>query len=62
MLITKTFLVIALHCLNLEYATSNNSDKLCEDKCGDGVCQEIVCMGQGCPCPESKVSCPKDCH
>lgn len=35
--------------------------KPCVDRCGDGVCQEMVCMALGCPCPESTVSCPKDC-
>ncbi|MBX7139185.1 MAG: hypothetical protein K1X83_14515 [Oligoflexia bacterium] len=34
---------------------------LCVNKCGDGECQEIVCMGQGCPCPESSQTCPQDC-
>ena len=33
----------------------------CKDLCGDGVCQEIVCMAIGCPCSESKQSCPQDC-
>lgn len=33
----------------------------CKDLCGDGVCQEIVCMAIGCPCSESHQSCPKDC-
>ena len=36
--------------------------KLCRDMCGDGACQEIVCMGEGCPCSESKTSCPRDCR
>ncbi len=36
-------------------------EKFCKDLCGDGQCQEIVCMAQGCPCPESKANCPKDC-
>jgi hypothetical protein len=36
--------------------------KACTDKCGDGQCQEIVCMAVGCPCSESHESCPKDCH
>ena len=36
-------------------------DKHCSDKCGDGECQEIVCMALGCPCPESRATCPKDC-
>jgi hypothetical protein len=34
---------------------------ICIDQCGDGVCQEIVCMGEGCPCPETTQSCPADC-
>lgn len=34
---------------------------LCENKCGDGECAEMVCMAQGCPCPETKESCPQDC-
>ncbi len=33
----------------------------CKDLCGDGTCQEIVCMAIGCPCPESPKSCPADC-
>jgi hypothetical protein len=35
--------------------------KTCEDRCGDGQCQEIVCMAIGCPCAESPMTCPKDC-
>lgn len=34
---------------------------LCENMCGDGECQEIVCMGVGCPCAETSESCPEDC-
>jgi hypothetical protein len=33
----------------------------CKDTCGDGKCQEVVCQGSTCPCPENTVSCPKDC-
>jgi hypothetical protein len=33
----------------------------CVNKCGDGTCQEIVCFGLGCPCPETAASCPQDC-
>lgn len=33
----------------------------CKDLCGDGNCQEIVCMATGCPCSETKESCPQDC-
>ncbi len=35
--------------------------KACVDRCGDGQCQEIVCMAVGCPCSETPESCPKDC-
>ena len=38
-----------------------NQGIICNDLCGDGTCNEIVCMGQGCPCPENKDTCPKDC-
>jgi len=34
---------------------------LCVDSCGDGICQEMVCLGEGCPCAESAESCPEDC-
>ncbi len=34
---------------------------ICVDKCGDGICQEIVCMAEGCPCAETHQSCPTDC-
>lgn len=34
---------------------------ICENLCGDGTCQEVVCMAQGCPCPENKETCPQDC-
>jgi len=33
----------------------------CKDLCGDGICQEFVCMAIGCPCAESPASCPQDC-
>jgi len=33
----------------------------CENLCGDGICQEIVCMALDCPCPESPKTCPQDC-
>jgi hypothetical protein len=36
-------------------------DSSCRNLCGDGECQEIVCMAVGCPCPESAATCPKDC-
>jgi hypothetical protein len=33
----------------------------CKNLCGDGTCQEMVCMALGCPCPETAENCPKDC-
>ena len=33
----------------------------CKNLCGDGVCQEEVCMAIGCPCPETPENCPEDC-
>ena len=35
--------------------------RMCEDRCGDGSCDEMVCMAIGCPCPETQKSCPQDC-
>ena len=42
--------------------TENTPDPLCEDRCGDGECQEIVCLGSGCACAESSETCPQDCQ
>lgn len=33
----------------------------CKDQCGNNFCEEIVCMAEGCPCPESPTTCPQDC-
>lgn len=41
--------------------TSGTAKKACKDQCGDGFCQEIVCMAIGCPCAETPQSCPDDC-
>ncbi len=48
--------------LDFYYRKCKKGERLCKDFCGDGICQEIVCMSIGCPCPESKESCPKDCE
>ena len=34
---------------------------VCDNMCGDDLCPEKVCLGSGCPCPESWESCPGDC-
>jgi len=36
-------------------------ERFCKDLCGDGICQEIVCLAVGCPCSETLESCPEDC-
>ena len=33
----------------------------CKNLCGNGKCEEIVCMAIGCPCAETAESCPQDC-
>ena len=43
------------------YAPEKEDGQMCADKCGDGNCDEIVCMEKGCPCAETKESCPEDC-
>jgi hypothetical protein len=37
-------------------------EEICENLCGDGICQEIVCLGSGCPCLETAENCPIDCE
>lgn len=34
----------------------------CKDLCGDGICQEVVCLAIGCSCAETLETCPKDCQ
>ena len=34
---------------------------ICTNGCGNGQCEEIVCMGAGCPCAETPQTCPADC-
>ena len=41
--------------------TPKEQKSACENKCGDGECQEMVCMAVGCPCAENQTNCPKDC-
>ena len=44
-----------------EQAGKTPRGKACKDLCGDGICQQIVCMGETCPCPETPIACPNDC-
>ena len=41
---------------------SQNGTSTCENLCGDGICQEVVCLAIGCPCAETPHSCPQDCQ
>jgi hypothetical protein len=43
-------------------APPKEQESACKDLCGDGTCQEMVCMAVGCPCAESPATCPADCH
>ena len=43
------------------YGACINKTQNCTNKCGDGVCNEFVCVGSECPCVETSVTCPKDC-
>ena len=35
---------------------------VCKNLCGDGRCEEFVCLAIGCPCAESAETCPEDCN
>jgi putative hemolysin len=43
------------------YGKCKKGEKFCKDLCGDGICQQMVCMAVGCPCAETKETCPIDC-
>ena len=44
-----------------ERGSAGKAGGACKDLCGNGRCEEIVCMAVGCPCAETKASCPQDC-
>jgi hypothetical protein len=33
----------------------------CKNLCGNGQCEQIVCLAVGCPCAETPMNCPQDC-
>jgi hypothetical protein len=39
----------------------NEAGAICKSKCGDSVCDKVVCLAEGCPCAENSNNCPKDC-
>jgi hypothetical protein len=47
--------------VDMNVTTPKRYTGVCRDLCGDGVCQEVVCMAVGCPCPETPQTCPEDC-
>lgn len=62
--INKVYLVVDYN-LIIESEENNNDSEdqpICRDLCGDGICQEIVCLGSGCPCAETPENCPEDCQ
>ncbi len=52
--VTDLYLAIDYKLLSGEPDKQEESGKICKDLCGDGICQEIVCLGTGCPCAETK--------
>lgn len=35
---------------------------MCVNMCGNTLCEQYVCIGIGCICSETIVSCPQDCN
>jgi hypothetical protein len=46
----------------VDKAKGAEKKKNCQNLCGDGACQVLVCQAIGCPCAESEESCPSDCE
>lgn len=46
---------------DIENVGGLNNNAFCQNDCGNGACEEVVCMAQGCPCAETPESCPQDC-
>ena len=53
--------VAALNGMSVDYRGSCKPNGCCVDLCGDGICDHIVCLSCGCPCPETPENCPQDC-
>ena len=45
----------------VDTATKRLGDQLCVNSCGNGTCEEMVCMGENCPCAETADTCAADC-
>ena len=57
----KPMLIALLILSCLTGCGEKSQDGICVNQCGDGQCQEMVCLGSGCPCAESAENCPQDC-
>ena len=40
---------------------SGSTTPACRDLCGDGTCQQFICLAANCPCHETATNCPADC-
>lgn len=47
--------------LNISKSCRDSCVKPCKNKCGDGICQQVVCTSLNCPCAETNETCPIDC-
>ncbi len=53
--------VAALNGMSVDYRGPCKPNGCCLDLCGNGICDQIVCLSCGCPCPETPENCPQDC-
>jgi hypothetical protein len=74
-MILKTVLVLALTAVSFSLVKAetnvgvgsepnigrNEAGAICKSKCGDSVCDKVVCLAEGCPCAENSNNCSKDC-
>lgn len=61
-IMTENQLIVRnLEVVEIGEAQTDSIVEICIDQCGDGVCNEIVCLGTNCPCAETSTSCPSDC-
>jgi hypothetical protein len=56
-----TFALLAAALLSCGPSNHQNGSGACKNGCGNGTCEEIVCMAVGCPCAETAQTCPQDC-
>jgi len=59
--IAIVFSLTAWVAVKADQSQGQNEEAVCNNQCGDGTCQEVVCLAIGCPCAETKENCPQDC-